>query len=73
METKDAIELAAAFLIGKRIRFVEPVKVFAIDAVFLEVIFTVPEALDPNVVIDPPDIRVLVDSVSKKVALVPQM
>lgn len=73
MEADEAIELTAGFLISKRIRFVEPVKVVAIDAVLLEVIFSVPEALDPSVVTDPADIRVLVDSASRSVALVPQM
>jgi hypothetical protein len=38
-----------------------------------EIIFSVPEALDPNVVIDPPDIRVWVDENSGEIEFIPQM
>jgi hypothetical protein len=39
----------------------------------VEVIFLVPEALDPNIVIDPPDVRVWVNISNGEVELIYQM
>lgn len=73
MDTKEAVDLAATFLESRQIGFTDPVWVVARSEALLEVIFTVPEALDPNIVVDPSDIRVLVDATTRGVSLVTQM
>jgi len=73
MENSKAITIAASFLLENRIPFVEPGKVVQRPDGLIEVIFLIPEALDPNVVIDPPDVWVLVDPLSGAASLVPIM
>lgn len=73
MDTNEVIDLAAKFLESRQIGFTEPVWVVARSEALLEVIFTVPEALDPNVVVDPSDVRVLVDATTRIASLVTQM
>lgn len=73
MKEKAAIAYAAEYLTSQGISFCEPVSVVAIASDSVEVVFTVPEALSPEVaVIDPPDVRVLVHS-SGSTKLVEQM
>ncbi len=73
METHEAIAIAASFLLKNRITFVEPGKVVPRADGLVEVIFLIPEALDPGVVIDPPDVWVLVDPSSGGASLIPIM
>ena len=39
----------------------------------VEVIFTLADALKPNMTLDPPDVRVWVDTITGKVTLIPQI
>lgn len=64
---------AEKFLKSKSIAFVKPGEIGQRAPERIEVIFSIPEALDPNVVVDPPDVRVWVDINSGKVELIPQM
>ena len=73
MDTNQAIEMAANFLKARRIKFMEPGIAVPKDGVFLEVIFILPEALDPELVVDPPDIRVLINLGTGTAELVQQM
>jgi hypothetical protein len=43
---------------GRQINFEEPIQVVTVDASHVDIVFTAPGALDPNLVVDPPDIRV---------------
>ena len=73
MNEESAIGIAATFLRDLGISFCMPGKVEAFGKDAMEVVFLVPEALDPQVaVVDPPDIRVIVFS-SGEVRLVYQM
>ena len=66
--------LARKFLTTRMIEFVDAPKLGQIVGDRLEVIFPVPEALDPNVaVVDPPDVRVWVDRGSGEVEIIEQM
>jgi hypothetical protein len=73
MDADEAIKLAAQYLADKNIGFSEPVHVIAAKGPALEVVFTAPGALDPNLVVDPPDIRVLVRTDSSQIDLVLEM
>jgi hypothetical protein len=73
MDVNEAIRLAAQYLTDKHIGFSEPVRVVEVEGSALEIIFTAPGALDPNLVVDPPDVRVLVKTDSGEVELVPEM
>jgi len=54
--------------------YLSPGHIIKADENTYEVIFLKPEALDPNVaVIDPPDVRVLVNTKTKKVNWIYQM
>lgn len=61
------------FLESKGIKYVGPGMIGRRDNGMVEVIFTIPEALDPNVVVDPPDVRVWVNIDSGKIKIIPQM
>jgi len=73
MDTDQVIEVAVEFLNAKRIKFSQPAIVVPRNEIFFEVIFPVPEALDCEVVADPPDTRVLVNSLTGSAELVEQM
>lgn len=74
MIDNELISTAAEFLRSQEIGFVEPGKIGRKDDVKVEVIFPVPETLDPNVaIVDPPDVRVWVHTGSKEVRLIHQM
>ena len=73
MDNSSAIQIAAAYLTGKRIGFCDPVHTVKIDSNTLEVVFTAPGALDPNMVVDPPDVRVRIDMHNQSAELVPDM
>ena len=73
MNTIEVKQLAAQFLVERRISFVPGGEVSAISDTRSEVTFLVPETLDPDVIVDPPDVRVVVDHESRKCDLVAQM
>jgi len=73
MNNEEVKQLAVAFLVSRRIDFVPGGEVSQITNTHSEVVFLVPEGLDPDVVVDPPDVRVIVDHKSRKCELVVQM
>lgn len=73
MNTNRLITLAEQFLNSRNLRFARPGEIGEINDDCIEVIFMKPEALDPNVVVDPPDIRVLVNKKTGAVELIEQM
>ncbi len=64
---------AEKFLTRLGLPFVKPGQIGEVENNRVEVIFIKPEALDPNIVIDPPDIRLWVDKRTKEVSLIEQM
>ena len=73
MNKDSAIGIAATFLRDRGISFCMPAKVEPSGQDAMEVVFLVPEALDPRAaVVDPPDVRVIV-FLSGEVRLVYQM
>lgn len=73
MNIKEVIEIAEKYLNDKKILFVKPGFVDRVEGELMEVVFLVPDALDPNTVVDPPDIRLWVNLKSKTATLVHQM
>jgi hypothetical protein len=73
IKRKKVIQMAANFLFERSIRFIEPIDVTTNDGEAFEVVFTVAQALDSDVVVDPPDIRVRVNVHTQRVELVFQM
>jgi len=73
MNSNEVKQLAAQFLMSRRIQFVPGGEISPIASTRSEVTFLVPEALDPDVVVDPPDVRVIVDHESRSCELVVQM
>ena len=65
---------AESFLTSNNIGFVRPGIFGRRSGQKIEVIFPVPETLDPNVaVVDPPDVRVWVNTLNGEVELIQQM
>jgi hypothetical protein len=74
MTESEAIDLAGRYLASKRIKFLGPGEIQRRPAGKIEVVFIVPEARDPAVaVVDPPDIRVLIDTKTQAAELIYQM
>ena len=75
MTDQQAIDIAEAYLRQRGVEFVLPGTVRRRPSLpgQIEVAFLVPEALDPNVVVDPPDERVRVDEDTGAAELVFQM
>jgi len=73
MSSNEILFLAEQYLITKKIEYVRPGKLGKYIGDQVEVIFLHPEALDPDVVVDPPDTRVLVNIKTKGVTLILQM
>jgi hypothetical protein len=73
MNNSEIIELAEKYLEGRRISFVRPGTIGRVNGELVEVVFLIPEALDPNLVVDPPDVGVWVNIKSKFTELVDQM
>lgn len=70
----DIIKRAEEFLTSRDIGFVQAGIVGRKSNEKVEVIFPVPETLDPNVaVVEPPDVRVWVSAESGEVELIHQM
>ncbi len=65
---------AEKFLYNEKISFVKPGKIGVVENDRVEVVFMIPEALDPDVaVVDPPDVRVWVYTKTGKVEWIYQM
>lgn len=73
MNHEEVKQLAAAFLASRHIGFMPSGVVHSITSNRSEVAFLVPEALDPDAVVDPPDVRVIVHHKSRICELVDQM
>ena len=74
MSNQWVIDLAENYLIQKGIDFVRPGKTSPLENGYCEVTFFVPEYFDDAVaVIDPPDVRILINIESREVKFVPQM
>lgn len=73
MNESEIIELAEKYLVDTEISFVRPGRIGNRMNESFEIIFLVPEALEPDAVIDPPDVRVKVNLTTKDVSLVEQM
>jgi|UniRef100_UPI003784C8B3 hypothetical protein len=73
MNNKETKQIAAQYLISRRIDFVPDGDVTNISSSLSEVRFLIPEALDPNLVVDPQDVRVIVHHESRTCELVLQM
>ena len=73
MNKSEIIARAESYLNKHKIAYVKPGAIGEEKVRQVEVIFLVPEALDPNVVVDPPDVRLWVDVYSGEVRLIPQM
>ncbi len=73
MSTNEIILLAEQYLISRGLSYVKPGEIGRYKGNKIEVIFLKPEALDPDVVIDPPDMRMWVDSETKEVTWIWQI
>jgi hypothetical protein len=74
MKDSEVIKIAASYLSEKKIGFVNSGVFGRLEGNKKEVIFPVPETLDPTVaVVEPPDVRVWVDIEHDVVELIPQM
>lgn len=73
MNTKEVIDLAKKYLEDNKIPFVQPGTIGMTESERVEVIFLMPEALNPNMVVDPPDNRVWVNTKTKEVTWIYQM
>ncbi|EHG6663817.1 hypothetical protein J3893_001524 [Salmonella enterica subsp. enterica serovar Nigeria] len=73
MNDIELINKAECFLRERCISFIAPPKLKRIDENIIEVIFKVPEALNPNMVIDPDDVRVRINIITGSTKLVEQM
>lgn len=73
MTENEILDLAEKYLENKKFKYVRPGMLGKYEGNKVEVIFLKPEALDPDVVIDPPDLRVWVDIKTKGIIWILQM
>lgn len=73
MTNDEIIKLAAEHLTKRKIPFAEPCELGECQGEKQEVIFMNPLALIPGVVIDPPDVRVWVNTLTKEVTKIMQI
>ena len=73
MSKNEILKLAQNYMYNKGIDIVLPGEISEIDGDKVEVIFLDPLTLEPDVIVCPPDNRVLVDVKTKEVSLVYQM
>lgn len=73
MNRAEVLARAESFLNKKKINYVKPGEFGEQGNRRIEVIFMRPEANNPDVVIDPPDVRVWVDIYNGEVELIEQM
>lgn len=67
------LKISENLLSNLNVNYVSPGEVGEENEKYIELVFIKPEALDPNVVIDPPDFRVLVNKETLEVKLMEQM
>jgi hypothetical protein len=73
MTREQIIALAEIYLNNEKIRYVKPGQLGESEGDKVEVIFLKPEAFDPDVVIDPPDVRMWVNTKTEEVTWIFQM
>lgn len=73
MDNNEILKRAEKFLDKKHIEYVKPGQIGIQDNHRVEVIFLVPDALNPDVVVDPPDVRLWVNIHNGTIDLIPQM
>lgn len=73
MTDDEIMTIATAYMRTSKIPFVEPGEFGEKEGVKQEVIFMNPLALEPGTVMDPPDIRVWVNTQTKEVTQILQM
>jgi len=74
MTKNEIIEFAEMYLNNRGLKnYVKPGRLGKSEDNKIEVMFLKPEALDPAVVIDPPDIRVFVNTTTKEVTWIYQI
>lgn len=73
MTNDEIINLAKAFMIKRKIQFVEPGEFGDKEGSKQEVIFLNPMSLEPDCVLEPPDARLWVDTNTKEVTLISGM
>lgn len=73
MNDQQSIKLAEQYLKKHNIGYVLPGEIGERENNRVEVIFLVPLALDPNCVIDPPDVRLWVNIYNSEVTFIDQM
>lgn len=73
MNDIQLIGYAEKFLNSKNIAFFKPGEIARRNSERVEIVFLIPETLDPDVVIDPSDVRILVDIKTGYAELIPQM
>ncbi len=73
MTREEIMKLAENYMNNRKVEIVLPGEFGQIHGDFVEVIFLVPEALDPNCVVDPPDNRVWVNTKTKEITWIEQM
>lgn len=70
MNNEEVVMLAENFLNNRNVDYVQPGQIGRVESNRVEVIFLNPIALEPGVVIDPPDIRLWVNLNTKEVELI---
>lgn len=73
MNKADILARAESFLNKKKIAYAKPGEFGEKENRRIEVIFMLPEANNPDIIVDPPDVRVWVDIYSGEVELIQQM
>ncbi len=73
MKTDEILELAKNYMINRKLDVVFPGEIGEINNEIIEVVFLKTIALDPNVIVCPPDYRVLVNTKTKEVTWSEQM
>lgn len=73
MTNNEIMNLAKKFMNTNKILFAEPIEFGDKNGVEQEVVFMNPLTLEPGAVVDPPDIRVWVNTKTKEVTLAFQL
>jgi len=70
---EDIVDKARELLNRENVLFIGPGKIGRRQPERTEVVFLIPEAMDPNVVVDPEDVRVWVSNVTGDAEIILQM
>jgi len=73
MTENEILALAEKYMTNRKSKYVYPGTLGKCEGNKFEVIFLKIEVLDPDIVIDPPDVRVLVDTKTKEVTWIHQI